>query len=60
MPDWVARHRSSIRFTVWMVIGITLIAVGVINNREPAMIALGAGAVGLPGFSTISADRVDP
>lgn len=51
MTDWVARHRASIQFVVWTVVGLVLIGVGIFNNREPAMIALGAGAIGLPGFS---------
>lgn len=52
MADWIAAHRQSITFVVWQCVGITLLAVGVFGgDGDPALVALGAGAVGLPGFS---------
>lgn len=54
MTDWISRHRESLQYLVWTMVGLTFIAVGLINEREPAMIALGAGAIGLPNFAAIS------
>ena len=53
MPDWVAKHRESIRFVVFMTIGVLLIGIGILDG-EAATIALGAGAIGLPGFQNAS------
>lgn len=49
MPDWVTEHKASLQYVVWTITGLALILVGLVNEREPAMIALGAGAIGLPG-----------
>lgn len=56
MTDWISRHRSSIQYVVWTIVGIVFILVGIFNGREPAMIALGAGAIGLPNFAAVSGD----
>lgn len=53
MPDWISEHRSSIQFVVWTVVGVVLIVIGatpIWGGREPGLLALGAGAIGLPGF----------
>lgn len=54
MTDWVEQHRDSIRFVLWMVVGVVFIVVGLLNENEPGMLALGAGAIGLPGFTALS------
>lgn len=55
MPDWVSQHKNSIQFAVWMTVGVTLILYGVFNTpTEPGLVALGAGAIGLPGFQAVS------
>lgn len=59
MTDWITKHKGSIQFTLWTAIGVFFILIGVINEREPAMIALGAGAIGLPGFSGATGRRDD-
>lgn len=55
MPDWIERHRSSIVFVISTTLGILLILLGsglIIGDSDPALIALGAGALGLQGFYT--------
>ena len=56
MSDWLQEHKASIQFVIWTIVGLVFIAIGIFNGREPAMIALGAGALGLPGFSALSRD----
>jgi hypothetical protein len=51
LGDWIDDHKSSIQFIVWMVVGITMIMAGIFDGR-PELIALGAGALGLPGFAS--------
>ena len=58
MTDWVGQHRDSITFIVSMLVGVVMIGVGLFARDEPALVALGAGAVGLPGF-TLTAQRKD-
>lgn len=60
MPDWIKNHRDSMQYVVWTLVGLTFIAVGLWNGREPAMIALGAGAIGLPNFAQATGDRNGP
>lgn len=55
MPDWIQQHRASVQFVIWTVVGLVFIFVGIANGREPAMIALGAGAIGLPNFAAATA-----
>jgi hypothetical protein len=50
VPDWVSQHRTSITYIVSIVVGLFLVGWGVVVRNEPAMVALGAGAIGLPGF----------
>lgn len=57
MPDWVTQHKASLQFVIWTIVGMVFILIGVLNEREPAMIALGAGAIGLPGFSALAKDE---
>lgn len=59
MTDWVSRHRHSLQFVVWTVVGIMFIVVGLFRGGDPALIALGAGALGLPGFNAVSKDIKD-
>lgn len=54
MTDWITQHKQSIQFVIWTIVGFVFILVGLLNEREPAMIALGAGAIGLPGFSALA------
>ena len=54
MSDWITRHQASIQYVIWTVVGLAFIIVGIANGREPAMIALGAGAIGLPNFAAVS------
>ncbi len=58
MTDWIARHRSSISFVLYLVLGTFLILYGttIVGDSEPGLIALGAGAIGLPGYAA-SAQR---
>ncbi len=59
MTDWIATHRSSIQFVVWMTVGVTLVVIGATplwGGREPGLLALGAGAIGLPGFQAATRD----
>lgn len=55
MPDWVAEHKGSIQFVLWMFFGAAFLIVGTVGS-DPAMIALGAGSLGLPGFSALAQD----
>ena len=52
MPTWVSEHKSDIQFVMWMIVGTFLILYGttLVGDSEPGLIALGAGAIGLPGF----------
>ncbi len=54
MADWITRHKASLQYIIWTLVGLTFIGVGLFNGREPAMIALGAGAIGLPNFAAVS------
>lgn len=54
MTDYIERHKASIQFVVFMVIGVAFIVAGMLNGGEPAMIALGGGVIGLPGFSVLT------
>lgn len=59
MGNWVRNNRSEIQFVIWMVVGIFLIirGAGVGGGAEPGLIALGAGAIGLPGYTAASDSR---
>ena len=50
MTDVIAKYKGAIQFVVWMIVGLGFIVYGLFQN-DAAMIALGAGAIGLPGFS---------
>lgn len=56
---WIERirdGREEIQFIVWMIVGVGLILYGttLVGQAEPGLIALGSGAIGLPGFSAVS------
>jgi hypothetical protein len=56
VTDWVARHRSSISFVVITTTGVAVILAGLfVYGGDMAMIALGAGAIGLPGTISVVA-----
>lgn len=62
MPDWISEHSSSIQFVVWTVVGVVLIVIGatpIWGGREPGLLALGAGAIGLPGFQAAAKGKND-
>lgn len=58
MPDWIDEHRTSIEFVLFTIVGLGLLIVGLIQS-DPAMVALGAGAMGLPGFHDLARKRVE-
>lgn len=62
MTDWVSDHKASIQFVVWMVVGVGLIIYGttLVGQAEPGLIALGAGAIGLPGFQAAANHKKEP
>jgi hypothetical protein len=49
--DWIALHRDSIMFVVLVALGVFLIVLGVFVDDEHGLVALGAGALGLPGIT---------
>lgn len=49
MSDWVSQHKASIQYVVATVVGAGFAIYGVLTD-DPALVALGAGALGLPGF----------
>lgn len=51
MTDWISKHRTSIQFVVWTVLGTFLVFLGA-GTGEPGILAIGAGALGLPGFQS--------
>lgn len=48
--SWISENRSDVTFVVSIVLGSFLCLWGVFD-RDPATLALGAGAIGLKGFS---------
>lgn len=60
MPDWIDSHKASIQFVIFMILGTTLIVIGatpLMGGREPGLLALGAGAIGLPGFQAATGEK---
>ena len=56
MPSWVSEHRSDIQFVVAMSIGVVLVVAGLIRG-DAAVVTLGSGAIGLPGFMEATGDE---
>ncbi len=54
MPTWITKHRADITFIVALVAGAALITVGLFTGDSPTIL-LGAGALGIPGFSSAAA-----
>lgn len=52
MGDWISDHKDGIQFVILSVVGVFLIVAGsgVFAEPEPGLLALGAGALGLPGY----------
>lgn len=54
--SWVSEHRADIMFIVALIAGAALITVGLVNGDSPTIL-LGAGALGLPGFSSAAGGK---
>lgn len=52
MPSWIKEHRADIRFVVTMLVGVAVIAYGIVYE-EMTLLLLGGGAIGLPGFGDL-------
>ena len=50
MPSWVTEHKSDIVFILSALAGMLLIVGGFFTGQESSIL-LGAGVLGVPGFS---------
>ena len=55
MTSWVMAHKPDIVFVVSMFAGVLLIIGGFIGQSE-STILIGAGIVGIPGFSRVASN----
>ncbi len=60
MPGWLTENKDGIQFVIWMTVGVFLILYGttLVGDAEPGLIALGAGAIGLPGYQAAANGKV--
>ena len=56
MPSWIMAHKPDIVFVVSIAAGLVLIVGGLFGHSE-STILLGAGIVGVPGFSKVANDE---
>ena len=54
--SWISEHRADITFVIALIAGVALITVGLWTGDSPTIL-LGAGALGVPGFSTAAGGK---
>lgn len=61
MPNWVSENRSNITFLVSLFLGVAAVVVGlgIFNEPQPGYVAVGAGIIGIPGFSNATGGKKD-
>lgn len=53
MTDKIQQYKESITFVFLLALGTLLICMGVFVESEAGLIALGAGAIGIPGMNAL-------